>query len=302
MPEATHAAEVTVGHWTDEAARTGCSVVLFSRPVLTAVDVRGGAPASREVELFSSGRLVRRADAILLTGGSAFGLAAADGVMRYLAQRERGFPTPAGPVPIVPAAAIYDLGVGQPTAPDSHAGEAACRQATPLAALARGQIGAGTGATSSKIAGAARAARGGFGLGQVQWTDGGVSALVVVNALGDVVDPISGQRLTDPSRGLLDRRAEIVAGSTAAPSFGAATTLAVVMVHAACDHDGLVRCAISAHDGFARAIRPCHTPYDGDLVFAVALSDGQSDAAGVLRLSVATELAVEAAIVDAVTA
>jgi L-aminopeptidase/D-esterase-like protein len=302
MAGETGVAEVAVGHWSDEAARTGCSAVLFSRPVLTAVDVRGGAPATRETDLFASGRLVRRADAILLTGGSAFGLAAAAGVVQFLADRERGFPTPAGPVPIVPAAAIYDLGVGEPVAPDSHAGEAACRQATPLSAAARGQVGAGTGATSSKIGGAARAARGGLGLGQVHWTEGGVTALVVVNALGDVVDPISGHRLAERTAGLVDRRAEIVAGSTPTPGLGTSTTLAVVMIHGPCDFDALVRCAVSAHDGFARAIRPCHTPYDGDLVFAVALSDGPAAASDVLRLSVATELAVEAAIVDAVTA
>ena len=119
---------------------------------------------------------------------------------------------------------------------------------------------------------------------------------------GDVVDPISGQRLTEHARGLLDRRAEIVAGSVARPGFASSTTIAVVIVHAACDFDTLVRCAISAHDGFARAVRPCHTPFDGDLVFAVALSDGDVSSFDALRFSVAAELAVEAAIVDAVTA
>ena len=167
--------------------------------------------------------------------------------------------------------------------------------------MSRGRVGVGTGATTSKIGGASRATRGGFGLGQVHWKDGGVTALTVVNAFGDVVDPISGQRLTEHARGLLDRRAEIVAGSVARPGFASSTTIAVVIVHAACDFDTLVRCAISAHDGFARAVRPCHRPFDGDLVFAVALSDGDVSSFDALRFSVAAELAVEAAIVDAVT-
>jgi L-aminopeptidase/D-esterase-like protein len=293
---------VTVGHWTHEEARTGCTAVLFEAPVLTAVEIRGGAPATRETELFGSGRLVRRADAIVLAGGSAFGLEAAEGAVRFLADHDRGFPTPAGPVPIVTAAGIYDLGVGHPLAPDAAAGQAACQAAVPLPAVARGQVGVGTGATTGKIAGAARAARGGVGLGQVHWSGGGVTALVVVNAFGDVVDPISGQRLTEPARGLIDRRAEIVAGTATRPGIATATTIAVVLVEAPCDHDSLVRCAISAHDGFARAVRPCHTPFDGDMVFAIALAEGSPAPFDTMRLAVASELAVEAAIVDAVTA
>lgn len=292
----------SVGHWTDSSARTGCTAIIFDAPVLTAVEIRGGAPATRETELFASGRLVRRSDAFLLAGGSAFGLAAAHGVVEYLAEQERGYPTPAGPVPIVPAAAIYDLGVGEPVPPDHAAGAAACRAAARIGSLARGQVGVGTGATTSKIGGAARAVRGGFGLGQVQWTDGGVTALVVVNAFGDIVDPISGQRLAEPSPGLLDRRAEIVAGSFVRPGLSSSTTIGVVIVHAPCNFDTLVRCAVSAHDGFARAVRPCHTPFDGDLVFAVALTEGDVSSFDALRLGVAAELAVESAIVDALTA
>lgn len=295
-------ATVTVGHWTDTAAETGCTVVLFDRPVLAAVEVRGGAPATRETELLAPGRLVQRVDAILLTGGSAFGLAAADGVVRFLAERDRGFPTSAGPVPIVPAAALFDLNIGQPIAPDAASGRRACQDATPLPDMPRGQVGAGRGARIAKMARSAHTARGGVGLGTMQWPGGAVSAVVAVNAFGDVVDPTTGDRLGPPDQRRIDRREEIVTGGARLPALGGASTLAIVIVDAPCDHDTLLRCATSAHDGFARAIRPCHTPFDGDLVFAVTLAEGIASAHDTLRLSVAAELAVEAAIMDAVTA
>lgn len=292
----------TIGHWTDQSALTGCTVVLFDHPVLAAVDVRGGAPATRETDLLASGRLVRRADAILLTGGSAFGLAAADGVVRYLAERDRGYPTSAGPVPIVPTAALFDLAVGEPVSPDAAAGTEACEAAVSLNSVTRGRVGAGTGATTSKLDGPSKASRGGVGLGSARWGPEGVTALVAVNAFGDVVDSLSGESTNAAARGGIDRRAQIVAAATRAPDFGTSTTLAVIMVHSAVDHDTLIRCVVAAHDGFARAIRPCHTPFDGDVVFAVGLREGTSTALETLRLGVATELAVEAAILDAITA
>ena len=285
---------VSVGHWTDVEAQTGCTVVVFDRPVLAAVDVRGGAPGTRETDLLRPERLVRRVDAILLTGGSAFGLAAADGVVRWLAERGRGFATTAGPVPIVPAAVIYDLAVGAPTAPDGAAGYRACEAAGPVADSARGRVGAGTGATVAKATW--RPTRGGVGIASL----GPVTAIVVVNAFGAVIDPGSGAPVGEAMEG--DPRRLIVAGSDGGAPYGESSTLGVVLVAEPCDHAGLQRCAIAAHDGFARAIRPCHTPFDGDLVFAVGLTDGAPSPHQVLRLATAAELAVEQAIVDAVTA
>ncbi|MGH2615230.1 MAG: P1 family peptidase, partial [Thermomicrobiales bacterium] len=187
--------------------------------------------------------------------------------------------------------------------PDAAAGEAACRAARPLPGMERGQVGAGTGATTGKLWGHPHA-RGGVGYGHDSWAAGSVSAIVVVNAVGDVIDPVLGHRVLDPNPAARDRRREILspAGHGAGP--GEATTLAVVIVEGAADQVALARCAVAAHDGFAHAIRPCHTMYDGDLVFAVATDVEQTalSPAEMLRLTVATELAIEAAIVDAVTA
>jgi len=290
---------VSVGHWTDPESQTGCTVVMFDRPVLAAVDVRGGAPATRETDLLAPGRLVRKVDAILLTGGSAFGLAAATGVVEALAGSGRGFPTVAGPVPIVPAAALYDLGVGSPRAPGHLEGVAAFRAATPLGDVARGAVGAGTGATIGRIRGADRFRQGGIGLGAVTWAGGSIAALVAVNAFGDLTRPDCDD--DDRGRGQAsDPRVDILHSTTQlAPKIGTATTLGIVIVNAPCRHEDLLRCAVSAHDGFARSIVPCHTPFDGDLVFAVGLIDGDPTPVDQFRLCIGAELATERAIADA---
>jgi len=288
---------VAAGHWTDHDAMTGCTVVLFDRPAPAVVDVRGGAPGTRETDVLAPGRLVRHVDAILLTGGSAFGLAAADGVMRYLQEQGRGVATSAGPVPIVPAAVIYDLAVGHPTAPDAESGRAACVAAGPTAALDRGRNGVGCGATTRKIY-AGEPQRGGFGVATIDWPGGLVTALVVVNAVGTVVDPNTGRGVLD---GEGDRRARLLE-SVANSGEGQATTLGVVLVSAPVDEACLTRSAVAAHDAFARAIRPCHTIFDGDLVFAAGLVAGFPSPIEVARVATATELAMERAIIDAVTA
>lgn len=297
-------AGVTVGHWTDSDARTGCTVVRFDRPTLAAVEIRGGAPGSRETELLGPGRLVQRADAILLTGGSAFGLAAADGVVASLAAAGRGFATPAGAVPIVPAAVLYDLGVGRPVSPTAEGGGGALAAAGPLLAMHRGTVGVGTGATTGK-AGGSSPAPGGIGLGVVTWAGGAVAAIVAVNAYGDVVDPGTGRSAVGgETESPVDRRVDLLGSGTApsAPGVGTNTTLAVVIVAGPADHPTLGRCAVAAHDGFARAIRPCHTVFDGDAVFVATLAEGPVDAGTGFRLALGTELAVEQAIVDAVRA
>lgn len=289
------AGTVQVGHWTDQDARTGCTVVLFDRLVPAVVDVRGGAPGTRETDLLSADRRVQSVDAIALCGGSAFGLAAVDGVMAFLKEQGRGVATPAGAVPIVPGAVIYDLTVGRPVSPSAQHGRDACQAAVSLETVQRGQVGAGTGATTGKVVGNQQ--RGGFGIGLVTFGSGSVTAFVVVNAAGTVVDPATGRSLSgddDGRRRLLDR--SVTLGEAQA------TTLGVVIVEAPIDSVGLRRSAIAAHDAFARTIRPCHTIYDGDLVFAVGPRQGTPGPDEILVVAVATELAMEAAILDAVTA
>jgi L-aminopeptidase/D-esterase-like protein len=282
---------VTVGHWTDPVARTGCTVVLFDRQAPAWVDVRGGAPGTRDTSLLGPGDLVQSVDAILLTGGSAFGLEAAGGVMTYLQQQERGVATSAGRVPIVPAAVLYDLGVGSPTWPTADSGREACVSAVALNDIPRGQVGAGTGATVRKAFPDRPPLRGGFGLGRVELGPDSVTALVAVNAVGEIV--------TDASA--VDLRTELLGGAIEAVG-REATTLAVVLVDAAVDRRTLSRCAVAAHDGFARMIRPCHTIFDGDVVFAVGLAAGEVEPQRILAYSTAVEIAIERAIIDAVTA
>jgi L-aminopeptidase/D-esterase-like protein len=285
-----------VGHWTDSTAQTGCTVVLFDRAAPTVVDVRGGSPGTRETDLLSVGRLVRSADAILLTGGSAFGLGAADGVMTFLAERNRGFPTSAGPVPIVPAAVIFDMSTGSSVWPTAPSGYEACVNAMSLSSIERGLVGAGTGATTGKIA--SKSHRGGLGIAKREVKGGQVTALAVVNAAGIVFDPHTGKSILD---GESDDR-EALLTSRVVSGEGQSTTLGVVLVDAPVDEATLTRCAISAHDAFARSIRPCHTLFDGDLVFVSSLRRGTPVPPEVLNVTIATELAMEAAIIDALTA
>jgi L-aminopeptidase/D-esterase-like protein len=279
-----------VGHWTDDENRTGCTVILFDRLVPAVVDVRGGAPGTRETDLLASDRLVGRADAFLLTGGSANGLVAADGVMRYLRERGRGFETAAGPVPIVPAAVIFDLAVGNATWPDADAGHAACDAAQPLEQSATGRIGAGTGATYRKLWPNREPLTGGFGWSTVRTAESvAIHALAVVNAVGDVVN----NDWVDGRPALLGEVQELEERS--------ATTLMSVIVDGTADQRTLRRIAASAHDAMARMIVPCHTLWDGDLVFAAQTGETAELAPpDALRLTIAAELAVEQAVRSAV--
>jgi L-aminopeptidase/D-esterase-like protein len=292
---------VRAGHWTDQDARTGCTVVLFERPAVTVADLRGGAPGTREVDLLGPGKLVRRADALLLTGGSAFGLAAADGVMRFLAGNDRGVQTRTGPVPIVPAAVIYDLAVGKATSPDAASGRHACESASSIDDLPTGQIGVGAGATTSKTGGMEHSVRGGIGVGRIQWSAGAVTVLCVVNAFGDVVEPTTGVPKLLPAT-QVDARRRLLNQGPAEVSAGESTTLAIVLVDAPVDHSTLVLSTYAAHDAIAHAVRPCHTIFDGDIAFSVGLREGNVAPADAVSIAMATELAVEQAIMDAVTA
>jgi len=281
----TDVAGILVGHWTDSEALTGCTVVMCERPFVASCDVRGGAPGTRETDLLLPGRLVERADAIVLAGGSAFGLAAADGVMQYLREQGRGHPTASLPVPIVPAAIIYDLDLGRPawpTAASGHEAAAAARRE-----FGCGCVGAGTGATVGKMLGPGGALKSGLGTASLTGPGGlVVGALAVVNSLGNVVDPDSGATIAGA-------RPPAGGGS---PSVGN-TLLAVVATNAQLDRAQTWRLAQTAHDGMALAVRPVHTLYDGDTVFTLATGEVMADP--VLTAALAVK-ALAAAIVHAV--
>ena len=291
---------VRVGHWTDQDAMTGCTVVLLpGGGAVAGVDVRGSAPGTRETDLLRPGMLVERVHAIALCGGSAFGLAAAEGVMRYLRERDVGFETGVTRVPIVPAAVIFDLAVGDPRAyPDGDAGHAACLDAERAATAAEGAVGAGTGATCGKLLGRDRAAPGGVGSASLRLPGGGVvGALAVVNSLGDVVE--DGGRVL---AGAGAWEAILTQPPPGEPTLGVNTTLGVIATDVPLSRAQCRKLAELGHDGLALAIRPVHTMLDGDTVFAVSTPDvdGAADQATMMAVGVAATEVMSRAIRRAV--
>ncbi len=261
-----------------------------------AVDVRGGAPGTRETTLLGAAQR-GQVDALVLSGGSAFGLGAVDGVMAFLAEKGRGFQTPAGPVPLVPAAIIYDLAVGTPKHPDAEWGRRAAEVAT-TSNFQKGALGAGTGATVAKLGGAP--APSGIGWGFSESTIGSCAAVVVLNAVGDVVRPIDGvvvRGAADPD-GRGRSGAEMLREGAGRARSGENTTIGCVMIDAALDRYALARTAIAAHNGLAAVVRPAHTPFDGDTFFVVARAVGNPDVQDVASVCVATSAAVEEAILS----
>jgi L-aminopeptidase/D-esterase-like protein len=267
---------ISVGHATDAIGRTGCTVVLAEGGAVAGVDVRGSAPGTRETDLLHPTALVERIHALCLAGGSAFGLAAADGVMRFLAERGIGFDTGARPVPIVPAAILFDLFEGSATAaPGPDDGYAACEDAERGGGPLEGRLGAGTGATVGKLAGPRLASPGGIGSAAVRLADGSiVGALAITNAVGNVVGRDG--RILAGVRGeggaFLDATALLLAGPPPGrvPPGGTNTTLAVVATDATLDRAQCSRLATQAHDALALAISPVHTVLDGDTAFALS--------------------------------
>ncbi|MEP6874278.1 MAG: P1 family peptidase [Burkholderiales bacterium] len=274
-----------VGHFTETRRPTGCTVILAPDGAVAGVDVRGAAPGTRETELLSPLNAIEKVHAIMLAGGSAFGLDAAGGVMRWL--EERGIGAPVGPaqghepnrkairVPIVPAAILFDLWVGDASIrPDAASGYAACEAAT-TDPVAEGNVGAGTGASVGKLFGIQRAMRG--GLGSASITVGGitVAALVAVNAIGDVIDPATGEPIagarSEDGQHLQGTMRSMLRGELMTPMQpGSATTLGVVATDAVLTKAQANKVAQMAHDGFARSINPVHTMTDGDTIFALA--------------------------------
>jgi L-aminopeptidase/D-esterase-like protein len=295
---------ILVGHATDAENRTGCTVILCPEGATAGVAVRGGAPGTRETDLLQPGNLVQQVQAILLTGGSAFGLSAADGVMRWLYERGLGFPTAVVNVPIVPAAVLFDLGVGAVAWPDAAQGYAAC-EAAQQSALAWGRVGAGTGATVGKLLGIAAASPGGIGMASLTLPDGVVvAAIVAVNALGHVVDPHSGRIVAGPrlaDGALADSVDLLLRGpAPAAPAIGENTTIGCVITTARLDKAGCARVASIAHDGLARTIRPVHTQADGDTLFALATSPADAPLSDTMLIGVAAVEVVAQAVLNAV--
>jgi L-aminopeptidase/D-esterase-like protein len=295
---------VEVGHSTDTAALTGCTVVVCRAGAVAGVAVRGAAPGTRETDVCRPGTLVERAQAVVLCGGSAFGLEAASGVARELRDAGIGYDAAGITVPIVPAAVIFDLALGEVVWPDVAAGRAAVAAAA-SGRFERGCVGAGTGATVGKVLGMERATKSGIGTASVEAGGGTVvGALVVVNAGGDVVDPSSGAIVAGTRRpdgdGFADSVALVRRGFEPPPA-AQQTTLAVVATDAPLTVEQANHVASVAHDGLARTIRPVHTMHDGDTVFALATGEGERlDAIAVTRLAVLAVDAVERATLDAV--
>ncbi|MFZ5908936.1 MAG: P1 family peptidase [Chloroflexota bacterium] len=283
---------IEVGHAQNDEALTGCTVILCRKGAVAGVDVRGGAPGTRETDLLNPLNLVEKAHAILLAGGSAFGLDAATGVMRYLEEQGIGFETGSGKVPIVPAAILFDLGLGSSRVrPDAEMGYRAAASASP-SPPAQGNVGAGTGASVGKIFGMKSAMKAGIGSASI--SSGGlvVGALAAVNAFGDVVDPRNGQIVAGArsthlgplalgAEGYFGDTLEIMktfVGRTVLHFAARANTvIGVAATNAKLTKAEVTKVAQMAHDGLARTVRPAHTMLDGDTIFALATDQKKAD-------------------------
>ncbi len=272
----TDIGDIRVGHFTDNRRPTGCTVLIFEHGAVAGVDVRGSAPGTRETDLLNPTNTVQQINAIVLSGGSAFGLDTASGVMRYLDGHGMGFHMGSIVVPIVPAAILFDLNLGDPKIrPDARAGYAACEAAS-NSNVAEGNVGAGAGATVGKLFGLRYAMKSGLGTASANIGDSGliVGAIVAVNAVGDVIDHETGKILagarTPDGTALLGSMAQILAGATMHPRAGTNTTIGVVATNARLTKTEATKIAQMAHDGLARTINPVHTAFDGDTIFAAA--------------------------------
>ena len=267
-------AGIEVGHFTDTRRPTGCSVVLAYDGAVAGVDVRGAAPGTRETDLLHPCNLVDKVHAIVLSGGSAWGLEAATGAVRWLEERGVGLDIGVGRLPLVPSAVLFDLMVGDMRVrPDAAAGYAACAAASG-ADPAEGNVGAGTGASVGKMFGMQRAMKGGVGSASVSVAGVTVGALIACNAVGDVIDPdtarpVAGARTADGLH-LADTRRALLRGDVAQSLLaGTNTTIGVVATDAVLTKAQAQRLAVAGHDGLARSINPVHTQLDGDTLFAL---------------------------------
>jgi L-aminopeptidase/D-esterase-like protein len=296
---------IRIGHAEDLKAATGATVIISEAGATVGVDVRGGAPGTRETDLLNPVNLVDKVHAVLLAGGSAFGLDSAAGVMLYLEERKIGFDVGVTRVPIVCAAVLFDLTIGDHRVrPNKEMGYRACLNAG-SAACRQGSIGAGTGATVGKILGMSRAMKSGLGCHALQAGDLKVGALVAVNCLGDVVDPLLGVKLAGPlnddRRTLADTEALMIDAYAAKRDlFSGNTTIGVIATNAVLTKAQATKLASMAHDGYARTMRPAHSMVDGDTIFAMSTGPVEADLSVVGLLAARVmERAVVAAITNA---
>jgi L-aminopeptidase/D-esterase-like protein len=294
---------IKVGQESNLEALTGCTVVICERGAVAGVDVRGGAPGSRETDLMKPENLVDRVHAIFLGGGSAFGLDGASGVMQYLEERKIGFDVGVTRVPIVPASVLFDLTVGDyRVRPDKEMGYRACLNATDQF-VKQGNAGAGTGATVGKFLGPGNSMKSGLGTYSVKAGDLVVGAIVAVNAFGDVIDPVTGEILAGTLKPDSDEFADTVKLMSGLPegignAFVSNTTIGVIATNAKLTKAGANKVASMAHNGLARTIRPCHTMFDGDTIYAMSTSDLEADinVVGLLACEVMAKAVVNAVI------
>jgi len=291
---------VKVGQHTLEERPTGCTVILVEAGAVGGVDVRGAAPGTRETDLLDPRNSIEQVHAIVLSGGSAFGLSVADGVMQYLGERDIGFPIAGTRVPIVPTAILMDLAVGgkPEIRPDRSCGYQAASRAD-SSNVAEGNVGAGAGATVGKIGGPGRAMKGGLGTASLSLPSGlVVGAIVAVNAVGDIFDPstgaiVAGVRTPDGTR-LADARTLLAAPEPILAEDGANTTIGVVATNARLTKAQVGHLARMAQSGLARAIRPAHTPADGDTIFSLSTGSWSGDASLITIGSLAADAMAEA--------
>lgn len=291
---------IRVGHYTLEGRPTGCTVVLADSGAVGGVDVRGGAPGTRETDLLDPVNTVSVVHAVVLSGGSAFGLDVSSGVVRFLEERGIGFETGVARVPIVVQAILFDLAVGDDPSvrPDARCGSEAARVAS-SGAVAEGNVGAGAGATVGKLRGMPRAMKGGIGVASVTLESGlTVAAVVAVNALGDVVDPATGRVVagvrTETGRELADARKLLREGAVSPGRPGQNTTIGVVITNARLTKSEVTKVAQMSQDGLARAIVPAHTPWDGDTMFSLATGRFGGDADVLTVGALAADVTAEA--------
>ena len=298
----TDVSGIKVGHYTDRQAATGCSVILCQAGAVAGVDVRGSAPGTRETDLLNPLHLVDEAHAILISGGSAFGLDAAGGVMRYLEEQGCGYDTGVTRVPIVPSAILFDLSIGDAgVRPGIEEGYKACLAAH-SGKIVEGTVGAGTGARVGKALGADRAVKSGIGTASQQFGDGIiVGAIVAVNAFGDVVDYETGRIIAGPRRidsnGFLSTSEILKSGQGIRAFVPTSTTIGVIATNARLSKTQATKVAQMAHDGLARVIRPVHTMYDGDVIFVLSVGKDSRKQADVTTVgTVAAEIVAQAVI------
>jgi L-aminopeptidase/D-esterase-like protein len=293
---------IKVGHYTDRQAATGCSVILCQAGAVAGADIRGSAPGTRETDLLNPLHLVEEAHAVLISGGSAFGLDAAGGVMRYLEEQGCGYDTGVARVPIVPSAILFDLSIGDATVrPGIEEGYKACLAAN-SGKILEGTVGAGTGARVGKALGADRAVKSGIGTASQHFGDGiVVGAIVAVNAFGDVVDYETGRIIAGPRRldgnGFLDTSEILKSGQGVRAFVPTNTTIGVIATNARLSKTQATKVAQMAHDGLARVIRPVHTMYDGDVIFVLSVGKDSRKQADVTTVgTVAAEVMAQAVI------